>query len=387
MKHRIAPAWLLVLGWLPVLATAQSSSASERLEQAREQLLAQALQASTQVDVLSWVDSQGRLHEHPSLRQSVRVSALDAPPAQAPTARSGAAHAAPGAQVTDHVLGAALAAADAACTSAPAGLRPTVALHTDYPLRMPTRLRERLHSDVQRLWLSGHADGPWRMFWTGSQWAPGANVYEQTLVAPAAHGSPWVARLQFDLQGADAGPHARLSMSLTLHSPNAPLLVLHSHMRLPQASPNWGRAAWPEPGWNAVQERLIAWSAVLDAHLQCARMPATVQATGPGQWQLAVGELAGVRPGDEWVLVAGSWAQGLRLEPQSLDALVVARVRQVGPHQSELVQVAGPTPQARPTGPWSAQPFVPPDPPARTAQLARHAPGLDAPWAKSGPAR
>jgi len=377
MTTRLLAVLCLAAGLAPGLAWAQTPSAAERLEQAREQLLAQALQASTQVDVLSWIDPQGRLHEHPSMRQSVRVAALQAPwPSTAPAAAP-AGQGQPRAQapaVRDHVRESALglAPAEGPCTSAPAGLRPTVALHTDYPLRMPPRLRERLHSDVQRLWLSASADAPWRMFWTGSQWAPGANAYEQTLVGPAAHGSPWTARLQFDLQGADTGGQARLEMSLTLHSPQAPMLVLRSQLRLPQEAPHWGRAQWGEAGWEAVQERLLAWAAVLDAQLQCARMPATVQALGAGQWQLQVGELSGVRVGDEWVLVAGQWAQGRRLDPSALDGLVVARVGQVGPHQARLDQVAGPAlAPSRPGHSWSAQPLVAPMAPVAQARTGR----------------
>ncbi len=331
-------------------------SALERLEQARQLLTEQALRASTRVDALTWVDAQGRVQEHQSMRQSVQWPAL----------QGSAAGQAPRDWVLEaHRSGNALASTTASAPPAPAAscpartgstLHPALALRTHWPARLSPGVRTRLQDTLGLQWLASDstAPRPWRMFRL-PQRPEGLSPYTQLLSSPPQPNSPWTVELRLDLLPSGDSEVAHLAWHLSLWQRNTLLGEQRATLQLPQRQPPWGAPEWTDPAWATVQQQLRDWGQWLDQRLACVRPQPEVVAQEADHWVLNMGSLAGLRLGDEWALVDPASLPERTLEAGAIEQMVVARVVRLTPLRAELSLVAG---QAQaPRNGWVAHPF------------------------------
>lgn len=333
----------------------ESISASERLELARQKLVDQTLRASARVDAISWVDSNGRLHEHQSMRQSVHWSApLDKP--------SGAGR--------DLLLESTKNSTGCATNLPASGLYPTLALSTRWPARLSGSLRHRLEHAIRLQWLrTDDAARPWRMFLAPATYA---NTYDQRLLAPPAPDSDWRAELRLEVLPSSSLSTERLQWRLALHHQQRLITEQYALMDLPVQPQAWGPALWTESSWQAIEQQLAVWTELLNREMACVRPQPQLEAGISGGWQLNMGRLAGLQVGDEWALVDPAWLPDRALEPGAIGNMVIARVVRVDDTRAELMTMAGDPRLPRPG--WVAHPLnlkTAGAPPASGLQQAR----------------
>lgn len=314
-----------------------AASAAQRLEQVRLQMLERAMQASTRVDALSWVDAQGRLQEHQSLRQSVEV----------PPLKDSASPAATRDLVRE-------ARTDCRARRSPSDLRATLALRSHWPSRLVPSVRARLQDSVQGHWLGDSAQRPWRMFRAATP-VPGQSDYERLLLSPPADHSPWTVELQLESLPPLRADTARMVWRLAVLQKEQLLMDQRVELELPQRQQPWGAEEWTEPAWQQVQQLLERWSRQLDQQFACVQPRAEVLAQQGSSWVLNMGSLAGLRVGDEWALADPAWLPERTLESGAIAQMVVARVVRVDAMRAELSLVAGEARQPR-SG-WVALPL------------------------------
>ncbi len=344
MLRRCRP-WLAAALLLAPLAPALAAepappSAGARLEQAREQLLQQALQASTRVEAWSWIDSQGRLQEHQSMRQAVELPALQGAGSTLPA--------------RDLVRAPAPTRQDCALPMGAAPLYPTLALRTVLPGRWPAAVRERLQETLQLRWLGEDAQRPWRMFRATADLV-GLSPYERLLLSPPAERHPWRAELQLEPLPSERAERTRMAWRLVVLHQEQALLEQRAELTLALRAQPWGAPEWTEQAWQQVGELLAQWSQRLDQQFACVRPQPEVVAQEGQRWVLNMGRLAGLRLGDEWALIDPAWLPERTLEAGAIEQLVVARVVRLDAMRAELSLVAGEAGKPR-TG-WIAQPL------------------------------
>lgn len=315
-----------------------ASSAQARLEQARDMLVEQAMRASTRVDALSWVDASGRLQEHQSMRQSVQwPPLLGAPAGQAPRDL-----------VQEDPL------ASQSCPGG-AGLHPTLALRTQWPVRLPLKVRERLQDTLNLQWLGTEAQRPWRMF-RSVQPAPGMGAYERLLLSPPVQTSPWQVEVRLDLLPATEPRSLRLAWHMAVTGKDRVLSQNRAELSLPLHLQPWGAAEWTDEAWTRIEQLLQDWADQLNHQFACVRPQPEVVADAAGHWMLDMGSLAGLHVGDEWALVDPASLPERTLEAGAIGQMVVARVVRLEAMRAELTLVAG---EARlPRVGWVAHPLA-----------------------------
>ena len=347
---------LLVLQATPALC-GDTVSAQERLEQARQLLLEQALKASTRVESLSWIDAGGRLQEHQSMRQAVIWPALQGQPAQRQASRD---------------LMRETPATQDGCPAdvGPKNLHPTLALQTHWPDRLPAGIQERLNESLRLEWM-GNDTGlrHWRMH-SGAKLPDNLGSYERWLLSPPAQNSRMQAQLQLELLDSPTPQTQRLAWRFAVSQQDRLLHEQRTELELPVRRHSWGSTEWTAEAWQLVHQQLQQWTAVLDQQLACVRPQAEVVASTGKHWTLNMGRLAGMRVGDEWALVDPAWLPERSLESGAIAQMVVARVERLEDMRAELVLVAGEA--TLPRHGWVAHPL----------NLAKHAQGTT-PWMRS----
>lgn len=405
-------AWL-VLAALPAPARAaepavpaRSLSAEERLDAIRHGLVQAALEGATRVESVAWLDSQGRLQESSSFRSGMQVRGVQVlsylrdpegqprarlqlpaaagagavtPAAQArrdlykDTAAVKAVPACPSNQGLRHLIGLEMAVAgrwsaqDAPMALALAELVQATWLQTD-PLAAPSPHREADLSSWRML-----AEGE-PLIRTGDE-AP-RSAYEQALLGRESPPLPWRVSLlvvpgpqaaaaqhrafwQPLLGQAPAAPaSARISLSLHAHGQqqglSAPILTLAADVALLREPSQWGAPRLSPAGRAQVLALLERWSATISAQLACEAVRPEIlpSASAQGMLRMNVGALAGVRPGEEWLVADPAAFPERLLAPGVAQQLVLVKVHQVHARHAELQVMAGP---ARPVQPgWKA---------------------------------
>jgi hypothetical protein len=97
------------------------------------------------------------------------------------------------------------------------------------------------------------------------------------------------------------------------------------------------------------------WVAQLDKHTACEPVQFHVRRNGTPTLELHAGVDSGLRPGDRVLLMNPSHVPSRMLEPGVAQHLALAQVVKVGPHRTELQQLAGPA--LAPHGAWMALPL------------------------------
>jgi len=113
--------------------------------------------------------------------------------------------------------------------------------------------------------------------------------------------------------------------------------------------------AWAQQMQGLLQERMRQWVAQLDKQTECEPVQFHVRRQGTQSLELQAGFDSGLRPGDRVLLMDPAHVPARMLEPGVAQHLALAQVVKVGPHRTELQQLAGPALASH--GAWMALPL------------------------------
>jgi len=379
--RRAARCWpALALGLLSVLGAAAWAqaplSAQERLDAIRMSLVEASLQSATQVTSVTWVDSRGGLHELSSFKnrmqfQGVNVVGFDRDVAGQPKAQLKLGHQAQGhlagVETGPKPAGGDPLAQEGAETTLKHVVRFTLSMqpgiHPVIETHMPLLLRER--------WLQESAQ-PKQQIW---RWVPDLakpllseqlSPYERVLLSHLPRELPWHATLSLRTrtvyaatigawqQGAPNGIELTMKLSLRATDGRLAPLEAQAQLLLDLDLPQWGRPTLSNDSKAAVLEQLRQWQRVMHQWLRREAVRPEVTAMDLPRVRINAGSVAGVRPGDEWLLADPNTFPSRLLAAEGASQTLLARVETVSQHESVLSVLAGPA-QAAATQ-WRAWP-------------------------------
>ncbi len=114
-------------------------------------------------------------------------------------------------------------------------------------------------------------------------------------------------------------------------------------------------SAWAQQMQGLLQERIRQWVTQLDKQTECEPVQFHVRRQGSSSLELQAGFDSGLRPGDRVLLMDPAHVPARMLEPGLAQHLALAQVVKVGPHRTELQQLAGPALASQ--GAWMALPL------------------------------
>lgn len=345
---------LAALGSLGVnfSVAAADLSAEERLQAIRSAMVEAAMKSNTRVSATSWMESNGELRELNRFSSEIKLRDLQvanyvSEAGQAPRAELAVA-------VTESEKS---NRCDAAQAKAP--LRQVMTLELDISSSLPPVQRYLAQqvgfSARTRLLEAGSRADRWRLItaqvptrtYDRLNYGQGeANVkwHAQLTVTPAPYGGVSDDFSAFALNLQINGPDQRdawfLAQEVVL-----PSLPTHTH----------GTPKVDVDTQAAIQRAVSAMAAKLDAQLACEPQSFAVAQEG-SRLSLNAGAQAGLRVGDKLMLADASVLPRHTLEPQALDAAVLAEVKSVTPYQAEIKQVAGRKQKIK--GAWVAWPYT-----------------------------
>ena len=351
MTHLIRPLMAALGLCLAATCSAQSAnvslSAQERLDAIRHSLVETALQGSTQVRSIQWLDAQGQLQDASSFRSGMEVRGVQVLSYTRDT--SGTPKAQLSSPSASKDLGRALndsaQTAEGSCTQA-AGLRHVMSLSTVFEPGIPAALQRQVRQQMAAEWLAA-PDAAWRMveqstaspvMSTGSQ----VSAYERALTGLSTQNMPWSATLRVRSQAlelktweklAGRSPRTELSLTLTVQGTGG-------QGKKFQAAHTW-QGPVDELAATPLQNLAHQWGERLGQWIVCDPLQPLVTQRRANQVQINAGGLAGVRPGDEWLL-ADPQTFPSQVVGKNASALLLAKVVEVSPHHARLAVVAGP---------------------------------------------
>jgi hypothetical protein len=152
----------------------------------------------------------------------------------------------------------------------------------------------------------------------------------------------WTLRLSLG-QKTSAGAHLQPEWEMTQVITVAPLEQAQSP------------TAWAQRLQAELHKHTRQWVAQLDKHTECEPVQFHVRRNGSPVLELQAGLDSGLRPGDRVLLMNPSHVPSRMLEPGVAQHLALAQVVKVGPHRTELQQLAGPALASH--GAWLALPL------------------------------
>jgi hypothetical protein len=338
----------------------------------RQAILDATLDRPTRVVSTAWVDDKGALHESAHFHSEAQVRGV--------RVLSYVQGDEPVTQVSAEVLpwGWKPVGADQSCKAPPRPWRLPLGVQVVMPegFSGPQLFASQtLVGLAQQAWSQNmQASQRWRTH-NVAQVAPQLdNAYMRALTGQTEERSGWMAEISLQ-------PHApaeartwtdRLSLS-----PSAPPLRWTLSLRLGQklspASrlvPQWqieqiisvaplalshSPTAWAQQMQGLLQERMRQWVAQLDKQTECEPVQFHVRRQGTQSLELQAGFDSGLRPGDRVLLMDPAHVPARMLEPGVAQHLALAHVVKVGPHRTELQQLAGPALASH--GAWMALPL------------------------------
>ena len=339
----------LGLGLVLLSASAWSqATAAERLEQLRQSLLSRVAQASTRVDTTAWIDSQGRLQESSRFRQSLQFAQV-----QGAAAADAAVQAARPAQDLVRLEGLSAQRLKACVPASVSGLQHVMAFEIDIDDTVPAHWQTHLRTAIETGPWQRPAQAPWRLL-PASPARLYASRYEQALMDGPRSTHAWrlVVRVQ---KPSPTAPALKLVMTLTPSDAAQNPYQDESSLAVDTLSSAWSAPQWSAATHERLNDRLNHWQQRMQQWLSCSPVRPAVTAQANGMFTLAAGQLAGVKKGDEWVLLQPERLASQSLEPGTLDHLLHATVVEVTPHSAQLRVEAGmPAAAAEMAGTWQA---------------------------------
>jgi len=355
------------IGLLTLCSTAAwaqaPSTAAQRLEQLRLSLLERAVQAAVRVDTTAWIDSQGRLQESSRFRQSLKFGEVQASLAaqahmqeQALTQTQGQAQTPDMPQRTAQDLtrqNGLMAELDKACAPGASGLQHVIQFETEMAPEVPAAWQNALRMAIQDSDWHRPRAAKWRLL-PAIATEPFASPYEQALMQAPRIQTAWRLKVRVSMPRGQ-GTALRLEMSLLQSDATQHQYKDESWLPVQTVASEWSEPAWNRASVEALNARLAVWSNRLAQWLQCQPVRPAVTAQSGKTFTIAAGQLAGIKTGDEWVLLQPQRLSTHMMEPETLAHLVHATVVEVLPHSAKLRLDAGPSLElANEPGQWQA---------------------------------
>jgi hypothetical protein len=338
----------------------------------RQAILEATLDRPTRVISSAWVDNKGALHESAHFHSEAQVRGV--------RVLSYVQGDEPVAQVSAEVLpwGWKPVGADQSCKAPPRPWRLPLGVQVVMPegFSGPQLFASQTLLELaQQSWSQNmQASQRWRTH-NVAQAAPQLdNAYMRALTGQTEDRSGWMAEISLqphaptvarswtDYLGLkDSDPLLRWTLSLRLGQKLSPASRLVPQWQIDQIisivpmalaqSPT----AWAQQMQGLLQERMRQWVAQLDKQTECEPVQFHVRRQGTQSLELQAGFDSGLRPGDRVLLMDPAHVPARMLEPGVAQHLALAQVVKVGPHRTELQQLAGPALASH--GAWMALPL------------------------------
>lgn len=369
---------------LSAQAQAQAAKAAQKnpqkeydaqLAAIRQAILDATLDRPTRVVSTAWVDDKGALHESAHFHSEAQVRGV--------RVLSYVQGDEPVTQVSAEVLpwGWKPVGADQSCKAPPRPWR----LPLGVQLVMPEGFSgPQLFASQTLLGLAQEAWGQnmqlsqrWRTHSVAQAAPQSDNAYMRALTGQTEERSGWMAEISLQPHAPAEAPRSwteRVSQSLSETAPpwRWTLSVRLGQKLSPTARlvPQWqieqivsiaplalaqSPRAWAQQMQGLLQERMRQWVAQLDRQTECEPVQFHVRRQGTPSLELQAGFDSGLRPGDRVLLMDPAHVPARMLEPGVAQHLALAQVVKVGPHRTELQQLAGPALASH--GAWMALPL------------------------------
>lgn len=348
-------------GWAQnTRASATALTAQERLDAIRLSLVETALQGATQVRSTQWLDAQGQLRDASSFRSGLEVRGVQVRAYSRDS--NGTVQAQLSSPQAAKDLGRSLTEpaneTDGGCqTPASAALRHVLGLSLTFESGTSPAIQQQVRQQIATQWLAS-ADNAWRMVEVAKttpvlSTGTAASAYEQALTRNGSTQLPWTATLRVRAQTqalktweklAGRSPHhAELHIELRVQGASGQNKQFQASQTfsLPLTTAEWASAQLEDAGSAQLQSLWRLWGDRLGQWIGCDPLQPQVTQRRANQVQINAGGLAGVRPGDEWLLADPNSFPSQVVGPSSA-ALLLAKVIEVSPHQARLAVLAGP---------------------------------------------
>jgi len=343
------------LGWAQTAKV--SLTAQERLDAIRHSLVETALQGATQVRSTQWLDPQGQLRDASSFRSGMEVRGVQVQSYSRDSAGNAQAQLSSPSAPKDLARSPSNSASPADDSCKPQALRHVLGLTTVFESGTSATIQKQVRQQIAAPWLSA-SDGAWRMvelhvtppvLSTGKL----ASSYEQALTRSSPPQLPWTALLRVSAQTqelktwekiAGRSPHhAEISLELLVQGANGQNKQFQASQSLQLALKNadWASTSLDDAGAALLQQVGRLWGERLGQWIGCDPLQPQVTQKRASQVQINAGGLAGVRPGDEWLLADPKAFPSQVVGPSSA-TLLLAKVVEVTPHHAQLAVLAGP---------------------------------------------
>ena len=362
-------------------AQAQSAKAAQnnpqkeydaQLAAIRQAILDATLDRPTRVVSTAWVDDKGALHESAHFHSEAQVRGV--------RVLSYVQGDEPVTQVSAEVLpwGWKPVGADQSCKAPPRPWRLPLGVQVVMPegFSGPQLFASQtLVGLAQQAWSQNmQVSQRWRTH-NVTQVAPQLdNAYMRALTGQTEERSGWMAEISLQpyapaearswtdrLSLNQSAPPLRWTLSLRLGQKLSPASRLVPQWQIEQiisVAPlalSHGPTAWAQQMQGLLQERMRQWVAQLDKQTECEPVQFHVRRQGTQSLELQAGFDSGLRPGDRVLLMDPAHVPARMLEPGVAQHLALAQVVKVGPHRTELQQLAGPALASH--GAWMALPL------------------------------
>jgi hypothetical protein len=338
----------------------------------RQAILDATLDRPTRVISSAWVDNKGALHESAHFHSEAQVRGV--------RVLSYVQGDEPVAQVSAEVLpwGWKPVGADQSCKAPPRPWRLPLGVQVVMPEGFSgpqLYASQTLLELAQQSW-SQNMQGSqrWRTHNVAQAAPQSDNAYMRALTGQTEERSGWMAEISLQphapavarswteyLGLKDSDPLLRWTLSLRLGQKLSPASRLVPQWQIDQIisiapmalaqSPT----AWAQQMQGLLQERMRQWVAQLDKQTECEPVQFHVRRQGTQSLELQAGFDSGLRPGDRVLLMDPAHVPARMLEPGVAQHLALAQVVKVGPHRTELQQLAGPALASH--GAWMALPL------------------------------
>lgn len=342
----------VAMGGVNFSVAAADLSPEERLRAIRAAMVEAAMKSNTRVSATSWMDSDGQLRELNRFSSEIKLRDLQVAQyvrdaAQQPQAEL----------VTSQVDVVKPGRCEAPQAKAPLRQVMTVGLNLSAGVPPAQRYQAQQVGFIARqdvMQAASRAER-WRLISTQAA----TRAYDRLTQGQGEERVQWHAQITVNAAplGGVSNDHAAFALSLQVNGPGqrqawfaAQEIVVPS---LPTQS--YGTPKMDIDTQAAIARSVAALVAQLEAQLACEPQSFAVELTD-GRLTLNAGAVAGLRVGDKLMLADASVLPRHTLEPNALDAAVLAEVKSVSPYQADIQQVAGR--KQKLNGSWVAWPYT-----------------------------
>jgi uncharacterized glyoxalase superfamily protein PhnB len=346
------------LGWAQTAKV--SLTAQERLDAIRHSLVETALQGATQVRSTQWLDQQGQLRDASSFRSGMEVRGVQVRSYSRDSAGNVQAQLSSPNASKDLTRNPSNSASVVDDSCKPQTLRHVLGLTTVFEAGTSAAIQKQVRQQITAQWLSA-SDGAWRMvelnvvtpvLSTGAL----TSSYEQALTRGSTQQLPWAATLRVSAKTQElktwekiagrSAHHAEITLELAVSgaqdaSGQSKQFQASQSLNLPLKNTDWASTSLDDVGAAQLQQVGRLWGDRLGQWIGCDPLQPQVTQRRANQVQINAGGLAGVRPGDEWLLADPKAFPSQVVGPSSA-ALLLAKVVEVTPHHAQLAVLAGP---------------------------------------------